>query len=76
MSTFAWILAEAGAVDEGSKTAFYIGGGVLVAWAVIVSLMGISRPEFPGSAAVGRLTMLVTVVLVAGAISTSVITSS
>jgi hypothetical protein len=76
MSTFAWIIAEAGAVDEGSKTAFYIGGGLLAAWAVIVSLIGIARPEFPGSAAVARLTMLVSVIFVAGALSTAVITST
>ena len=76
MSTFAWVLAEVGAADEGSKTAFYIAGGALAAWAVLVSLIGIARPEFPAKAALARLTMLVSVVLVAGALSTAVITSS
>jgi hypothetical protein len=76
MSTFAWILAEVGAADEGSKAAFYIAGGVLAGWAVLVSLIGISRPEFPGNAIATRLTMLVSVVLVAGALSTAVITST
>jgi hypothetical protein len=76
MSTFALILAEVGKADEGSKNAFYIAGGALACWAVLVSLIGIARPEFPGNVAAGRLTMLVSVVLVAAAMSTAIITST
>jgi hypothetical protein len=77
MSTFAMVLAEVGgAVDHGSKTAFYIGGGVLAAWAVLVSFVGITRPSFPGTAAVARATMLLSVVFVAGALVTSIMTSA
>jgi hypothetical protein len=76
MSTFALILAEIGKADEGSKTAFYIAGGALAAWAVLVSLAGIARPEFPGNAVAARLTMTVSAVLVAAAIATAIITSS
>ena len=35
---------------EKSKVPFYIAGGVLVVWALIVSLgLGLRRPDFPGS---------------------------
>ena len=76
MSTLALILAEVGKADEGSKTAFYIAGGALAGWAVLVSLIGIARPEFPGNAVAARLTMLLSAALVAGALSTAIITSS
>ncbi len=60
-----------------SKVPFYVAGGVLVAWALIVSLgLGLRRPDFPGSQAGQRLVMAITVVLVAIAASTAVITSS
>jgi hypothetical protein len=76
MSTFAMILAEVGAADHGSKTAFYIGGSVLAAWAVLVSVIGIMRPSFPGTAAVSRVTMLIGAVFVAGAMVTAIMTSA
>ena len=35
---------------EKSRTPFYIAGGVLVAWALILSLgLGLRRPAFPGN---------------------------
>lgn len=75
MSALASILAAAGGVPAPSKTAFYVAGGVLVAWAILVSLLGITRPDFPGRGAPARLAMLVTVVVVAGVMSTAVLTS-
>jgi len=66
-------LAALGA--EKSKVPFYIAGGVLVGWALSVSLFGLRRSDFPGSAAGQRLVMAVTAVLVLGALSAAVITS-
>jgi plastocyanin len=61
---------------EKSKVPFYIAGGVLVAWALVVSLgLGLRRPNFPGSLQAERATIAVTVVLVLAAVSTAVITS-
>ncbi|MCW2970883.1 MAG: hypothetical protein JWO23_2010 [Solirubrobacterales bacterium] len=61
---------------EKSKVPFYIAGGVLVAWALIVSLgLGLRRANFPGSLQGERATIAVTVVLVLAAVSTAVITS-
>jgi hypothetical protein len=63
------------AKEEGSHTAFYIAGGALAAWAVIVSAIGISSVSFPGSKGGRGAVILLTLVLVVGATSTAVITA-
>jgi plastocyanin len=61
---------------EKSKVPFYIAGGLLVAWALIVSLLiGMRRPDFPSDKAQQRGVIAVTAVLVLAAVSTAVITS-
>ena len=75
MHTLALQLAPVLAVEK-SKVPFYIAGGLLVAWALIVSLgLGLRRPDFPGGQSGERMVMAITVVLVLGAVSTAVITS-
>jgi hypothetical protein len=74
MSSLAFLLAAAEGAEETSKTAFYVAGGALVVWALLVSVIGMRLPDFPARAALGRLAMLVGVVLVAGAMSTAVLT--
>jgi plastocyanin len=61
---------------EKSKVPFYIAGGALVVWALIVSLgLGLRRPDFPGGAGGERIVIAITVVLVIAAASTAVLTS-
>jgi plastocyanin len=61
---------------EKSKVPFYIAGGVLVAWALIVSLgLGMRRPDFPSGPSQQRGVIAVTVVLVLVAVSMAVVTS-
>jgi plastocyanin len=61
---------------EKSKTAFYIAGGLLVAWALTVSLgLGLRRPDFPGNVTGQRIVGTISVVLVLAAVSTAVLTS-
>jgi plastocyanin len=61
---------------EKSKTAFYIAGGLLALWALFVSLgLGLRMPDFPRNAAGQRLVIFVSVLLVAAAMSTAVLTS-
>lgn len=61
---------------EKSKTPFYIAGGVLVVWALAVSLgLGLRVSGFPSTATAQRVVMAVTAVLVVGAASTAVATS-
>ncbi len=67
--------AESAAKEEPSKTAFYIIGPIAAVWAVVVSFLGFTRPDFPGSEGARRAVMAITVLVVLGAMSTAVITS-
>jgi plastocyanin len=61
---------------EKSKVPFYIAGGLLVLWALTVSLgLGMRKPDFPGSLTGQRIVGAITAVLVIAAASTAVITS-
>lgn len=61
---------------EKSKVPFYIAGGLLVAWALFVSLViGTRRSDFPANTSEQRGVMALTAVLVLAAVSTAVITS-
>jgi hypothetical protein len=61
---------------EKSKVPFYIAGGALILWAVILSLvLGLRKPDFPGSAAGERAGVAITAVLVLAAASMAVVTS-
>lgn len=69
------VLAAETAEKESSKAAFYIFGGLLAVWAVVLSGIGLRRPEFPGAIARERGVIAITAVLVAGAMATAVITA-
>ena len=71
----ALMLAAEAAKAESSHTAFYIAGGALAGWAVIVSFLGITRPDFPGSQAARSGVIALTALLVIGATSTAIITA-
>jgi plastocyanin len=61
---------------EKSKVPFYIAGGALVVWALIVSLgLGLRRPDFPGGPGGERIVIAISAVLVLAAAATAVITS-
>ncbi len=57
-------------------TGFYIAGGILAAWALIVSALGVMREDFPGSDGAARLVGLISVVLVIAAIGTAIYLSA
>jgi plastocyanin len=62
---------------EKSRVPFFIAGGLLAAWALIVSLgLGLRRPQFPGNLGGERVVIAISLVLVLGATSTAVISSS
>jgi hypothetical protein len=63
------------AADEPSKVPFFIVGGALAAWAVVLSALGLSRPDFPGNGTAARGVMAISVVLMAGAMVAAVATS-
>jgi hypothetical protein len=69
------LAAEAGGhAHESSKTAFYLCGGLLAAWAVVLSALGLARAEFPGTESAQRAVIMISTVLVAAAMATAVIT--
>jgi len=60
---------------DTAKTAFFIAAGVLVAWALLVSAVGIRTTSFPATAAQGRAAMAITAVLVIFAAAMAVATA-
>jgi len=61
---------------EKSRVPFYVAGGLLATWAVIVSVvLGLRHANFPGSLGGQRTVMAITAVLVVGTIATAVVTS-
>jgi hypothetical protein len=70
------LLTTFAAADEKSKLPFYVLGGALVAFALIVSALGISRHEtFPPSKGALRGVLALAVLLVLGAMASAVITA-
>ena len=63
------------AAEEGSKTAYYICGGVLAAFAVIISAIGIrGHDSFPGSQGAYRGVIGLAIVLVLATMASAVLT--
>ncbi|HTA14736.1 MAG TPA: plastocyanin/azurin family copper-binding protein [Solirubrobacteraceae bacterium] len=61
---------------EKSKVPFYIAGGVLVAWALLLSMgIGMRNPSFPATLGAERGVMAISAVLVLAAVSMAVVTS-
>ena len=62
---------------EKSKVPFYIAGGVLAIWALVLAIgIGLRRPRFPSTLMGERAVIAISAVLVLGAVSTAVITST
>jgi hypothetical protein len=59
---------------EPSKTAFYIAGGVLAAFAVVVSAVGIRSAGFASDQGTSRGVMALCALLVAAAMAMAVVT--
>ncbi len=58
-----------------SKTPFYVLGGLLAGWAVLVSAIGLTRPDFPGSGGAARAVYAISALLMIGTVSSSIATS-
>ncbi|HMI72031.1 MAG TPA: hypothetical protein VK510_18685, partial [Solirubrobacteraceae bacterium] len=58
-----------------SKVPFYLAGGLLAGWAVLLGLMGLRHPDFPATAGHARLVMLTTGLLVAATLTAAVVTA-
>lgn len=69
------LLTLAAAEAKPSKTAFYVGGGVLVGWAVLLAAIGMTQPEFPRSGGAARGVMGISGVLTLVALVTILLTA-
>jgi hypothetical protein len=69
------IFAQEAIEDEPSKTPFYILGGAAAVWAVVLFAVGMRSRDFPGSDGAQRAVMAISVVLVAAAMASAVLTS-
>ena len=65
------IVAAAGS----SHVPFYIAGGLLAVWAVVLSFLGLTRPAFPFGASGQRAVVGLSALLAAVAIAMAIITS-
>jgi hypothetical protein len=68
------LLVLAAEEAEPSKAAFYLAGGSLAVWAVVLSAIGLSRPNFPGSQGAARGVYAISALLVALAATASILT--
>jgi hypothetical protein len=69
------LLVLAAEKAEPSKTAFYVVGGMLALWAVVLGFIGLRSPEFPGSERGERGVIAISAVLVLAAMTAAVLTS-
>ena len=69
------LLVLAAEKAEPSKTGFYVFGGALAVWAVVLGFIGLRSPAFPGSEGAARGVMALSAVLVLAAMAAAVLTS-
>jgi hypothetical protein len=69
------VLAAEQGVEESSKTAFYVCGGLLVVWAIVLSGLGMASATFPATVGAKRGVIALTLLLMAAAMATAVITA-
>jgi hypothetical protein len=60
---------------EASKTAFYLAGGLLAVWAVVLGAAGLARAELPGNHAAERGIIGITGLLVVATLAAAILTS-
>ena len=77
MSLLPTILAAAEAAEESEKSEipFYVAGALLALWAVVVSVLGLTRPDFPRTDGPARGVMAISVVLVLAVMTTTIAVS-
>ena len=64
------------AAGEPSKVPFYLAGGVLVVWAVLLAATGLSRAAFPFNIRGERGAITISLILAAATIAMAVVTSA
>jgi hypothetical protein len=68
------VLSALIAAAEPSKVPFYIAGGVLASWAVVLAWIGLTRPSFPFDVRGQRRVIAISLLLAALAIALAIAT--
>jgi hypothetical protein len=77
MTFFSTLLAAAEAAGpEKSKLPFFLAGGVLAVFAVLISVIGFKKPDFPADEGAARGVMGLSIVLVLATMSAIVYISN
>jgi hypothetical protein len=71
----ALLLFAATGGEAASETPFYLAGGLLVAFAVAIAALGITRHDFPSSSGAARGVVALCAALVLATMATAVLTS-
>jgi hypothetical protein len=71
----AFLLLAAAEAEEKSKVPFFIAGGLLACWALVLFAAGMRSHTFPGGQGGERGVIAVSVVLMVAAMATAVITA-
>jgi hypothetical protein len=74
LDTLLMLAATEAGHEETSKTAFYVAGSVLAAWAVVLSAIGLSRADWPSTDGPARGVMAITAVLVVATMASAIAT--
>ena len=69
------LLTLAAAEEHTSKTAFYLLGGALTAYAVALSALGLSKAEFPTGSGAAKGVMALSTLLVLGVVAATLATA-
>jgi hypothetical protein len=64
------------AASEPSKVPFYLAGGALAVWAVVLAAMGLREPRFPGGEGGQRGVIGLTLVLMLIAMAMAIVTTN
>ena len=75
LHAFLSLAAEVAEHEESSKTLFYVAGGLLTAWALVLSAIGISRHDFPATQGAARGVYALSAGLVAFAVASALLTN-
>jgi hypothetical protein len=62
------------AASEPSKVPWYIAGGALAVWAVLLAAIGLNRPDFPGDLRGQRGVIAISFLIVVIAIGAAILT--
>lgn len=60
------------AEEHKSETPFFVAGGIFAVYAILVSVYGFKKPDFPATAAAARGIMSAGAVLMVAAVSTAI----